>query len=360
MDLIESESHRIRIPRIVSTVLHQINIEDTECNQIAIPNDDSDLENYLTDLLNEIHDKPQKRAYDFHRETTEFFTTLRSYFSEQNLTQNSSSTNLANRLLDKEIETDDRYGHLSSTGTGHVKKGSFLQFIYRNGTDLAYLGVKIEHQSFLDESDFKKKIGLSLSKKIYKACKVSFNGQGLPYDVFVYDTNSKPSTYWWKDFLELKEVRDDALNTKTASKAVISEINRLKDDHPIDHTILRNSAIGAFKQQGQMNYDEFLKTIFENYEPEDTGLKIKLPDFVNKLRALPEKKKFDTCFNLVPSEVPFKRTKMSLSKEISLTYEDGIENLDEKIWAEKTANGRKLVVIDSPKGFENFTLKERI
>ena len=118
-----------QIQRIVSTVLHHINVADKEYNQISISNYDSDLENYLTDLLKEINDKPQKRAYDFHRETTEFFTTLRSFFIELNLNENPLSSNLASRLLDKEVETDDRYGHLGSSGNGHVKKGE-LSSVY--------------------------------------------------------------------------------------------------------------------------------------------------------------------------------------------------------------------------------------
>jgi len=348
------------IQRIVSTVLHHINVANKEYNQILISNYDSDLENYLTDLLKEINDKPQKRAYDFHRETTEFFTTLRSFSTGLNLNENPLSSNLASRLLDKEVETDDRYGHLGSSGNGHVKKGSFLQFIYRDGTDISYLGVKIEHQTFLDEMDFKKKIGLSLANKIYKACKVSFNAEGMPYGVFVFDTNSKPSTYWWKDFLELKEVRNDAHNTRIASQEVIKVVNTIKKDHPIDYTILRNSVIAAFRQQGEMKYDEFLKNTFENYEPEDVNLKEKIARILDILKKLPEKKKFDTHFKLIPSEVPFKRTKVPLSKEISLTIDDGIQNLDQKIWSERSACGKKLVVIESPEGFKKFTLKERI
>lgn len=360
MESTVAEAQPIQNQRIVSTVLHHINVVDKEYNLISISNDDSDLENYLTDLLKEVNNKTQKRAYDFHRETTEFFTTLKSFFIQQNLSENPLSSNLASRLLDKEVETDDRYGHLGSSGNGHVKKGSFLQFLYREGTDISYLGVKIEHQIFLDEIDFKKKIGLSVANKIYKACKVSFDSEGMPFSVFVFDTNSKPSTYWWKDFLELKEVRDNALNTRVASQEVIKVINRIKNDHPIDYTILRNSVIAAFKQQSEMKYDVFLNNTFENYEPVDINLKDKIPKLLDTLNELPEKKKFDTHFNLVPSEVPFNHSKVTLSKEISLTIDDGINNLEEKIWSEQSACGKKLVVIESPEGFKRFTLKERI
>lgn len=360
MESAAEEKQEINVQRIISSVLHQIDVENKDFKCIDISGDHNDLEGYLSDLLLEVNEKKEKRQYDFHRETTEFYTSLNSFFKQQDLVKNIAARNMSSRLLDKEVDTDSRYGHLGVSGKGHVKKGSFLQFLYREDQSIFYLGVKIEHQVFLDEDDFKKKIGLAIARKIFKACKVTFNESGTPYNVFLYDTNPKPSTYWWKDFLELKEVRDDALNTKMASNEVIKVVNRLKSKHPADYTILRNSTIAAFKQKGEMKFGEFVKNTFERYEPVDPQLKNELPSIVEKLKKLPESKKFDSKFNLVPSEVPFKRSNIALSKEISLSINDGIENMEDKIWAEKSANGKKLVVIESPDGFERFKLKPRI
>lgn len=354
-----TEKSKEQDKRIISTLLHQIDVDSKACVHIPISSDYSDLEGYLNELLAEISDKPQKREYAFLRETTEFYKCLETCYSQQDLATNIAASNIATRLLDKEIDADNRYGHLSTTGSGHVKKGSFLQFLYRDGAAISYLGVKIEHQSFLDESDFKKKVGLALAKKIYKACKASFDPKGRPHNTFIYDTNPKPSTYWWKDFLELKEVRNDAVNTKTASQEVVKVLNTLKRGHPTDYTILRNAAIAAFKQQGIMKYDEFITNTFESYQPEDDQLTAKLPELIVKLRKLPEKKHFDTRFNLVPGEVPFRHSKVALTKEISLSIDEGIENLEDKVWSEKSSNGKKLVVIESPSGFELFKLKAR-
>lgn len=354
-----TETSKQQDKRIISTLLHQIDVDSKACTLIPISSDYTDLEGYLNDLLAEISNKPQKREYEFVRETTEFHKCLETCFLKQDLATNKAADNIATRLLDKEIDTDIRYGHLSATGSGHVKKGSFLQFLYRDGAAISYLGVKIEHQSFLDESDFKKKVGLALVHKIYKACKASFDSTGTPHNVFIYDTNPKPSTYWWKDFLELKEVRNDAVNTKTASQEVVKVLNTLKRDHPADYTILRNAAIAAFKQQGEMKYDEFITNTFENYQSEDSRFTAALPDLIVKLRQLPEKKHFDTKFNLVPGEVPFKHSKVALTKEISLSIDEGIENLEDKVWSEKSSSGQKLVVIESSIGFSQFKLKER-
>lgn len=113
-------------PAILSTILHHIEIDAEVCNQIAIPLANSDLDGYLRDLLEEINEREQKRTYSFAANSTEFFTCLSAFAVSKNFATGSHGDNIANRLLRKEVETDASYGHLSVTGDGHVKKGSFF------------------------------------------------------------------------------------------------------------------------------------------------------------------------------------------------------------------------------------------
>lgn len=353
-----ADSEPVVTDEILSTVLYHIDLDNQACTSLATINEYSDLSGYLKDLLKEINIRDQRRSYEFARDSTEFFTSLVSFNVTKNLSINPCSQKIAERLLDKEIQTDAHYGHLSASGSGHVKKGSFLQFLFREGGKLCYLGVKIEHQSFLDEDDFRKKIGLSIENKIYKACKVTWVGE-VPTSVLVFDTNSKPAIYWWREFLELKEVRDDSFNTRIASQEVVKILNSIKKEFPIDHTILRNATIAAFKQNGTMKFDVFIETTFGKYVPDNILLVDKLPSLIRNLNDLPEKKRFDTMFNLVPSEVSFNKKKVELTKEIYISFDEGINDLENKIWAEESASGQKLVVIDSPEGFSKFKLKVR-
>lgn len=356
----ENQVEEDPVQDIHATILHHIDIEAQQCNAVPISLANSDLDGYLRDLLREINGKEQKRYYSYAASTTEFFTCLSTLAVTKNFQSGPNGNSIANRLLRKEIETDASYGHLSQTGDSHVKKGSFLQFLFSESEQLTYLGVKIEHQSFLDEDDLKKKIGLSMENKIYKACKVVFDEAGVPQDALVFDTNSKPAVYWWRDFLELTEKRGDALNTRTASAEVVKVLNSIKRDFPSDHTILRNATIAAFKKDGVMKYDVFVQQTFANYVCDDPALSEKMPKLIDDLNKLPERKKFDTLFTLVPSEVMFKKTKINLTSEISISYEDGIENLESKIWSEKSSTGKKLVVIESAAGFDKFKLKPRV
>jgi hypothetical protein len=175
--------------------------------------------------------------------------------------------------------------------------------------------------------------------------------------VHVYDTNSKPSVYWWCDFLELVELRSDKYNTRTASEEVIKTIGPLKKPFPSDYYALRNAAIVAFKQEGEFDYTEFVNGTFGSYKSEQENFDVKLEKIIANLHALPEKKGFDTKFNSIPTEVKFHRTNIKLSQEISVSYDEDIKDLDEKIWSTVDYHGRKLVVIQSDEGYEKFKKK---
>lgn len=348
-------------PQILQTVLHQIDVSGNESKLINLGGDLTDLNDYLEKLLSDLSKKTERRSYTFQRNSTEFYRALKDFGDATDLKTNQCNA-LAARLLVQEVKTENQYG--SSLGNqkngGLVQKGSFLQFLYKNEEGLAYLGVKLEHQTFVDEEDFKRRAGLPDGTKVYKACHVSFDGDSEPCEVHVYDTNSKPAVYWWSDFLELSVIRDDQVNTSIAVKAVVRVIGQYKEKYPHDHTLLRNKVIGAFKKTGRMNYEQFIQDIVESYSPYDPDLTQKIPEIAAKLRALPEKKGFDTQFDLAPGAVDFRKTKIALTDEIELTYKAEISDLSNKIWAERTSDGRGLVVIHSDSAYQKFMLKNRL
>ena len=343
--------------KIIETRLNHIDVAGNSCTAVDMTGDLSDLEGYLVELLSEIGERKEKRSYDFERSTTEFATALAKFGVTKSL-ESSVSESLAARLLSHESKTEEKYSHLK-TGDSLVKKGSFLQFLYQNEGNLAYLGVKMEHAAIVDEVDFKKRWGLPDASKIYKACRVLYDESHNPRSVHAYDTNSQPSVYWWREFLELKVLKDDSHNTLTAVNAVLSTVARIRNKFPHHHTVLKNTVIGAFKKDGQMNFHEFIdKTIAPMFSDEPEFQK-EMPKLLEKLRQLPEKEKFDTQFTLIPAVVKFRRTKVELTPEISLSYDSDMEDIDKKIWAEKTSDGVKLVVIRSDSAYDQFKTKER-
>ncbi|MDY0954208.1 hypothetical protein SOM22_06435 [Stenotrophomonas rhizophila] len=337
----------------ISIVLHHIDVDGKTCTESTVKVAAPDLQTYLEDLLAEISTKPQRREFDLESSRTQFAAALESFFAEQSLatsdTVRGNAEALAQRLLAKEIIAEERYGHLGREGAGLLNKGSFLQFLFRNSGGLHYIGVKVEHQLFLDEVDFSRHIGIGESNKIYKACMASFDDVGAVLSVLVFDTNYRLSRYWWSDFWELKERRSDAFNTATAVTAVVKALSSLKKHSPSDYTILRNATVAAFKQQGSMNFIDFVASTFEAYQIDDPDVAKKYVAIVDKIKALPSSKDFDTHFDLHPPSVPYKRISLPLSEEVSVSYDEDMANISEKIWASETAEGKSVVVVEATK-----------
>ncbi|MNH21250.1 hypothetical protein D3C79_810530 [compost metagenome] len=115
-----------------------------------------------------------------------------------------------------------------------------------------------------------------------------------------------------------------------------------------DYTILRNATVAAFKQAEVMNFDDFVTNTFSSYTPVNEELNADLPGLIDKMRLLPEKKKFDGQFTLVPAAVPFRRQTVKVSDRVSVLYDEDIPDLSDKIWYSKTPSGQSVLVLDAP------------
>jgi len=345
---------------ILSICLHQVDSSQGLLQRIELSGDTADLNGYLKSLLSEIDEQEHKRSYSFKRETSEFRVALQE-FSTNGILVELNAEGLAGKLLEEECRVDKTHGQLGRKKQGKkgiVNKGSFLQFLYKSGDDSksCYLGVKIEHQVFLDEQDFRKRSGLPETSKVYKACRVSFFDDDVE-NISVYDKNPKPSLYWWSGFLELEVVRNDAENTLKAANAIMKILNtKVKKMHPAEYTHLRNAAIVALKQVVQINYFDLIDNLLKNASFDDDSFNAKIPGLIADLKKAPLDKKdgFDPQFTAVPKAVPYKKRRVDLGREISITYPDDCVNLSDTIWTEEDEKGRKLVIIESDSGFRHF------
>jgi len=344
------------ISEVLDVRLHQINHELGKAVAVEILSENNDLQSYLTSLRKSITEQQERRSYSFASKSTEFNTALGDFFLGETL--ESASQSLAERLLLKEEATEDRYGHLAKGRDSLLNKGSFLQFLFKSSGKLSYLGVKIEHESYLDENDLKRKSGLPEKSRIYKACVVNFGSDGSRAEALVFET--KKSRYWWDGFLELVMKLSDDENTRRAVRAVVGILTKnLESDFPDDYKDLRNLVVSGFKKKDRMNYNGFIDNLFDTYVPKKEELKSVIPNILEKLKSAPKKKGFDTQFNLIPSAVPYKQIKVKLTSEVELIYVDGMNKISDVIWSEETKDGKKLVVINSPTGFYKFEKKNR-
>lgn len=251
---------------------------------------------------------------------------------------------IANRLLRKEIEVQDRINRLNQK----VQKGSLvLSLLYLNDESTYKLIIsKVEHQEYMDEIDLAIRQGFPTAKKgIWKSCILdikSVNENWIIDGARIYlDRQVK---YWADDFLELDEEASDESNTHLAFKAINIVLNKLKKDSRYDYNVLRNSIIGHLRGSQQINYDDMINSLLDEYEPANISEEQKAT-LKEELLGLPNKKGFDSQFNAVPEAIKakiVKNHKVAEGIELKITY---IENIEDKIEAIEDDGGLKYLKI---------------
>lgn len=320
-----------------------------------------DLDEYIVELLDTIVDLPDSRFFGFESESTEVKTLLDKILFEKNENPEnpdclSICDSIANRLLRKEIEAQEKYAHLTK-----LQKGSLIQSLVEYQEQLYFLISKVEHESFLNTEDLVRQIGLPYEKKALKTCLIKFTIDDDVESIIVSDTNVRISQYWVKDFLELKEKNSNEKNTSTAFNSIDLVLTRqLKKQSPSDYTMLRNTLIGYFKTQEEFAFEHMINSVFGEYQPEKPELvdMIKIKEVVNKL---PEQVGFDKRFTIVGKEISARIKKIiKISDKIELNLKDHIDQLKKVIKSEQLPDGEKVIVIktENEEAYEMFKYRE--
>ena len=166
-----------------------------------------------------------------------------------------------------------------------------------------------------------------------------------------YDPNVTRALYWWKIFLELKEVRDNEKNTMTAYNSIKKEINKLQRRHKQDYLYLRNATIAYFKSEGQFDINYYKDVVIGGYKPYDTSLDMN--QLKNKIQRLPQKYKFDNVFEKTPSVIKDKfKDIIRLTNEIDLNLKQEILNIERVIRPHKDDQGNEYIMIQSSNGYK--------
>lgn len=259
----------------------------------------------------------------------------------------------AQRLSSIEKEFNDNHTQLSP-----IPKGVLIvaEIINEEGNCKLILA-KADYAEFMEELSGDKKLGLPTKKKIYKAVSIEYvyaNHEYIISNVLVCDTSSRDAKYWWRSFLELKELRTNELNTINAYKAIKDKvISPIRKDYKTDFINLFNFNLAYFSSNDNFNIDEYIQKI-QDYIPVDQNLNKE--SLINKLHNLPEIGKFDRTFQKQPTSINdrMRRQVVRLADNLDLSIKGQIENLQSVIKAELDNQGNKIVVIYSDEGYEHF------
>lgn len=281
-------------------ILQTVRIIDYENNQVYTRDVPENFSEYVAQLITYINGNSTVRKYKTRSIDTEVVSCILDIIDKGEENKNfviNKINQIANRLLQKEVEAQNRIAQLNR----NVQRGSLIQALlyHADVNKYTYLLAKVEHSDFVDDSDFSFKCGFSKDQeKMWKSCIFDIDNLSATEIHSKIYSNTK-AKYWHNDFLELDELESDERNTDLAFRAIDSTLSRnIKNKAPKDYTIIRNSIISYFKTNQHIDYDIMVQTTLEPYVPVELEEE-KMQTFIDKIKLLPDKQSFDRQFNSV-------------------------------------------------------------
>lgn len=342
IDIIQGE-------QIIFKSINNIDLNKEEVIGRKIPNH---FNNYIESLIEFINSNNRIRYYKPRSQSTQVISNIKSIIESTQkevpiaefITKNNFE--ISERLLREEIKKQE---HINRLGND-IKKGSIIQVLLKDGETYKYLIAKVDFAEWIDNDDFATKIGFSAkAKNIGKTCLFEIHDTGTLFvdSAKIYLDNE--AKYWANDFLELKEMLSDEVNTDIVFKEVERVFkDKIKKKSLSDYTVLRNSLIGKLKTSNHIDYNLMIKDLIDNYTPDDKDKLTKevMNDVKEKLEKLPQSKSFDLQFNPVPSAIKAKiRSKYKVSPGIEIKVDDFIKDIKSVISSLEDSDGERFLKI---------------
>ncbi|WP_335968680.1 hypothetical protein [Acinetobacter bereziniae] len=328
--------------------MHTIDIENEIFLRKSFPSEKKDFSSYLNTLIDEILLNEKGRAYSFISDTEEVFSCISEilkggdweHFSEK----------IADKLNRCELDKQKKV-----SGIATLKRGNFIQVIGSKGDKTICVLTKVENDPYINEDSLDLSSGLPLKKnRVQKSCYIEFNNSTSFVEMIVSDSLPRISEYWYSAFLSAVPVTESQENTKKAYLAIDDLLRRkIKNISDTDYWYLRNDLNSYFANKDAFVFNEVIE-IFNNYKPESEEVKKSLPNFIEDLKVLPKKKKFDTQFDLDTKDISGRlKRKIILDPNIELRLTGGIDDIKNKIIPDVDEKG-EFIKIYSKEGYNAF------
>lgn len=336
---------------IIFINLFKIDLNLEQCTKESFT-DKNNIQNYLSELLDAIVSSSGDREYEF--DETLMTTKSRVLSIVRNLDEQIKQNEcllLAQKLLATELDAQKKIQKLNV----EIQKGILVIAAAKiTDSDYKFIITKADYAEFVEEITGNTRSGLPLKKKIFKSFIADIKYVNNDYSfqrIVTYDSNINHSVYWWKSFLELKELRDNTTNTKKAFELINNTVLApLQKDHKTDYIKLWNSTVAYFRTKGEFDITYYAENVIGNYTPYDDSLE--MSQLKTKITDLQNKNKFDNKFEKDPSSITNRMKKeLKLTNEIDLVIKQDIPNLS-SIIKPKEEDGKKYIMVLSTDGYE--------
>lgn len=303
--------------------VYKINRSTEECTNI---NNLTNINDFVMNVIfDQIKINTNKRKFESSNESTQilrFCSNLISNYSSEYLEDSEFKSNLYNnavRLLNAEIDAQDRINKL---GNVEVTKGSLITAFIQKDCYSYIVFIKIEHDEFIEDTDYEYKGGIPTKNKKYKSCIYIFKDYELE-NIMLYDQNN--SEYWYKGFLELKKIGDDSKFTDRAIKVFKDSINCFTEKSPQDCVGLIELVNTYFSTNSVFVYSDIIDQI-SNYPCFQEGFNTS--EVIEKIKEKKEKVRnhFENLFEIDRNKIKKLKQRYKVNKKVEIELVPDIEN----------------------------------
>jgi len=239
-------------------IYHSLYKVDISTQEVSIQEfaEADNVNHYIIDLLNNVSKNEGDREYLFEGGSLTMKTYLENIIYDKE--RNGTSENISKRLLQEEIKAQEKIEHLKK----EIQKGILIiSYVKMTDSEKKIIISKADYNEFIEEITGKLKSGLPTKKKIFKAFIANITlvkGKEQISKLVTYDSNTTKAAYWTKEFLELKEKRNDEKNTSIAYQAIKTNIiEPLKKTSKADYLCLWNATVAYFRGEGEFDIEHF-------------------------------------------------------------------------------------------------------
>lgn len=335
---------------------------------------DANIKNYITEHLVNIHQEEDIRKYSIKQnQSTQVLTCMNEILqTDAEESKFEYAQQIADRLLEKEVEAQAKINHLNN----ELQKGGLIVTHFTNENKKFFVIAKVHFIDVRMESNFEKGKATPEKEHMLKTVIIPVDNDSVTYTTqanyaLVTDsTKSKGSlaaTFWWKEFLELIVIITDEDNTNKAFNRIDGYLRKkfFDQDYKMDYFSSRNSLISYMKSSPSFTFNTAIDSILGDFSTLDymsalpnEGKEAEKAKIIEEIKKLNKNKNdeiiFDGNFAIDKKAIKAKMKKViKLDTSISLTLDDEIQNLRDKIVAGTDEKGNHIKIY-SEQGYNEF------
>lgn len=312
------------------------------------------INTYIQELIEDCTRKTGDREFKFDdtRETAK--NRVMNIINDEG--RDATALALAERLTVVEHDRNEKYSQLKGEIPTGILLVAYVDMELEGQSEYKVVLAKADYTEFIEEITGQKKTGLPTKKKLFKSFIVNVRmegGNAHLYQLKTYDPKKDTASYWWDDFLELKEARTNSENTLNAMKLLKKEIlNPIKEKHKEAYLPLYNATVRYMRTRGDFDLEYFRDNVFGAQVINDAAFD--MDKWKKKITKLTKgDTRFDSVFAKTPEEIKERSfgTEIELTPLIELRIKNDFSTQDSVIRARKDG-GDEGIFIKSESGFK--------